>query len=443
MPRTESLCRTTRSERIASWATNPWRVSPKSSTVHFSNRPTSPNAQSWDYDAVGNWDSVTTNSTTQTRGANRQNEITSVSGATTPTYDNNGNLTKDENDNRLVWDAWNMMVQVKNSSNVVIVTMGRDALHRHVTDTEGTSLKDRFFGLKWQLFETKAGSNTVSRNVWSPAYVDGMVLRDRDTDSNGTLDERIYPLQDANWNTTALVNASGTVVERETYGPFGVATYRDPSGSALSGSSKDWVFLHQGGEKIAAGDYEFRNRVLSPTFGRWLSNDPIGFGAGDVNTYRYIANNSIKGQDPSGLDWWEWIPVAGTIGHAFFVTVPGAKPEEYASAKPSAADCKKDRDLAEKKCSDEIIKLTMGNISKWTGSDFFIGDAFESIGGLIAAAIGKYAIKNGYKGAAITTGVGVVLVIDGIVDFGIVVNGINAISKAATSATESYCKCKC
>jgi len=178
--------------------------------------------------------------------------------------------------------------------------MGRDALHRHVTDTEGTSLKDRFFGLKWQLFETKAGSNTVTRNVWSPAYVDALVLRDRDTDSNGTLDERIYPLQDGNWNTTALVTTSGTIVERETYNPFGVATYRDASGAALSGSSKDWVFLHQGGEKIAAGDYEFRNRIYSPTLGRWLSNDPLGFDAGDVNTYRALTNNPILQVDPTG-----------------------------------------------------------------------------------------------------------------------------------------------
>ena len=260
------------------------------------------NAQSWDYDAVGNWDSVTTNSATQTRGANRQNEITSVSGATAPTYDSNGNLTKDENDYRFVWDAWNMMVQVKNSSNVVIITYGRDALHRHVTDTVSSSVTDRFFSLGWQLLETKTGSNTVTRNVWSPAYVDALVLRDRDTDSNGTLDERIYPLQDANWNTTALVTTSGTIVERETYNPFGVATYRDASGAALSGSSKDWVFLHQGGEKIAAGDYEFRNRVHSPTLGRWLTNDPLGFAAGDVNTFRSFANNPITIVDPSGLD---------------------------------------------------------------------------------------------------------------------------------------------
>jgi RHS repeat-associated protein len=268
------------------------------------------NSQSWDYDAVGNWDSVT-NSTTQTRSANKQNEITSVSGATTPAYDSNGNLTTDENNYRFAYDAWNRLVQVKNSSNVVIVTYGRDALHRHVTDTVGSTVTDRFFSSDWQLLETKVGSNTVTRNVWSPVYVDGLVLRDRDTDANGTFDERLYSLQDANWNTTGLVNAGGTVQERYTYTPFGQVTFRDGSGSTLSNSAKDWVFLHQGGEKIAAGDYEFRNRVYNPNLGRWLSNDPLRFNAGDQNWYRAIGNNPGNDLDPEGL--WSWSGAFGGI----------------------------------------------------------------------------------------------------------------------------------
>ena len=50
-------------------------------------------SQDWNYDALGNWDSVTTDGSTQTRDHNAQNEITSVSGATTPTFDANGNMT--------------------------------------------------------------------------------------------------------------------------------------------------------------------------------------------------------------------------------------------------------------------------------------------------------------------------------------------------------------
>ena len=110
------------------------------------------NALNWDYDAVGNWDSVTTNSTTQTRGANRQNEITSVSGATTPTYDNNGNLTKDENGYRFVYDAWNRLVQIKNSSNTVIATNAFDGLNRKAQVTTSSGTIDRIFSSVVKLY---------------------------------------------------------------------------------------------------------------------------------------------------------------------------------------------------------------------------------------------------------------------------------------------------
>jgi uncharacterized protein RhaS with RHS repeats len=35
--------------------------------------------------------------------------------------------------------------------------------------------------------------------------------------------------------------------------------------------------------------------------GRWLSEDPIGFSAGDHNLYRYVANAATNATDPSGL----------------------------------------------------------------------------------------------------------------------------------------------
>ena len=259
------------------------------------------NSQSWSTDIVGNWNSVTTNGTTQTRGTNKQNEITSVSGATTPTYDNNGNLTKDENNYRFVYDAWNRQVKIKDSSDTVITTNSFNGINENIKVVAGSSTIDRIFSSDWQLLEEKSGSNTVTRNVFSPVYVDALVLRDRDTDANGTLDERLYPTQDANYNVTAILNISGTVQEKYTYTPFGVVTYRDSSGSTISSSTKAWVFLHQGGQINIVGGYDFRNRVLSPTLGRWLTNDPLGFEAGDVNTYRYVGNGPGNGLDPSGL----------------------------------------------------------------------------------------------------------------------------------------------
>jgi RHS repeat-associated protein len=174
-------------------------------------------------------------------------------------------------------------------------------------------LIDKIFGKNdWQVFEDKNGSSTLNRYVWSPVYVDGLVTRDRDTDANGTLDERLFALQDANWNVTGITNTSGTIQERYTETPYGAVTFRDGSGSTISVSTKGWDILHQGAKTDIIGDYDFRNRVYSPTLGRWLTNDPIGFSAGDVNTFRYVGNGPGNGLDPSGMEGF--IPQGGSPG---------------------------------------------------------------------------------------------------------------------------------
>jgi len=43
------------------------------------------------------------------------------------------------------------------------------------------------------------------------------------------------------------------------------------------------------------------NRWYDASVGRWLSEDPIGFAAGDGNLYRYVRNNPATELDPSGL----------------------------------------------------------------------------------------------------------------------------------------------
>ena len=44
-----------------------------------------------------------------------------------------------------------------------------------------------------------------------------------------------------------------------------------------------------------------QSRWYDATTGRWLSEDPIGFGGGDANLYRYCGNGPTDGTDPSGL----------------------------------------------------------------------------------------------------------------------------------------------
>src|SRR5262249_20923590 len=67
-----------------------------------------------------------------------------------------------------------------------------------------------------------------------------------------------------------------------------------------------------------------RARYYSFTIGGWINRDPLGFGAGDTNLYRYVHNTQTEETDPSGLqgpDWYnpftwtrnEWRAFGGSI----------------------------------------------------------------------------------------------------------------------------------
>ena len=102
-------------------------------------------SQSWAFKTLGDFNSQTTDGTKQTRGHNKQNEITSVSGATTPTYDAEGNLTKDQAEQQYVYDAWVQWVLVKNSGGTTIATDGYDGVGRRVTVAEGGTITTLYY----------------------------------------------------------------------------------------------------------------------------------------------------------------------------------------------------------------------------------------------------------------------------------------------------------
>jgi YD repeat-containing protein len=259
-------------------------------------------SQSWGYDALGNWDSVTTDSSTQTRSANAQNEVTSVSGATTPTYDANGNMTQAETGLRFTYDAWNHLVAVKNSAGTTTLeTFAYDGLSRRVANMVSSTTTDLYFSAAWQVLEEKVGGNVSARYVWSPVYVDALVLRDRDTDANGTLDERLWAQQDANFNVTALIDGTGGVVERYAYDPFGSVSIYDVNYVARSGGSNYGVtyLFRAGRQDVVTGDYTFggAGQSYSPTLGRWF-----GAHSARVNPYLFVDNQPQVKTDESSYN---------------------------------------------------------------------------------------------------------------------------------------------
>jgi len=251
------------------------------------NQGSGTHTQAWDYDSLGNWDSVTTDGgTPETRSANAQNQITSISGATTPTYDSNGNMTGDETGKTFIYDAWNRLVAVKSGS-TVLKSYGYDGLNHRVTETTSSTVRDLYYSARWQVVEetvTPVGGGTTKLNVryvWADGYVDDMVYRQRDTNNDGVLDERLWPTHDANFNITALADDAGWAVERYVYDPFGARKVYDADYTLLSASAYEFGHGFQGRPFDAiSGTYNFRNREVSPTLGRPIQVDMLGFGAG-------------------------------------------------------------------------------------------------------------------------------------------------------------------
>src|SRR5581483_10345645 len=142
--------------------------------------------------------------------------MTSVSGATTPTYDNNGNATKDQAGNTYVFDAWNRLVKATSGTNTEVYTV--DAWGRRIsTAVNGGTATHLYYSNQWQVLEEQVSGSMTAQYVWSPVYVDALVERD----SGG---QRLYAQQDANWNVTAVLNATGTVQERYAYDAYGKPT---------------------------------------------------------------------------------------------------------------------------------------------------------------------------------------------------------------------------
>ena len=279
--------------------------------------------KAWNLDALGNWGDtsgsgtvgVTTDGTTDSRTHNQRNQVTAVNmGA--PTYNNNGDMTANEVARQLAYDAWDRLVGVKDVLGAAVESMGYDALGRRASESPaGGTATALYYSKDWQVLEERQAGAAKAQYVWSPLYVDALIERDRDADNNSAtgssqnatgsftsgLEERLYAQQDANFNVTALTNTSGQVVERFAYDPYGADQVLD-LGFSPTTDAYDWVNRFQGGRlQTATGTYDFRNRVYSPTLGRWMQTDPAGYVDG-LNLYEALNGSPADNVDPLGLE---------------------------------------------------------------------------------------------------------------------------------------------
>ncbi len=231
----------------------------------------------------------------------------------TPAYDPSGNMTtipKPADPTQgftAVYDAWNRLVKLSDASGTVQENQydGRNfrVVRKDYSGGVRTETRHFYYTSAWQVLEERvdSSSNPDRQFVWGLRYIDDCILRDRDTSRNGILDERLYALQDGNWNVTAVCDASGDVQERYAYTAYGEPLFLSPGFVEQSGSSFEWEVLFTGQRwDGGSGLYLFRMRVYCAGVGVFVQRDPAGYVDGE-NLCIFLLSRPLSLVDPSGL----------------------------------------------------------------------------------------------------------------------------------------------
>jgi RHS repeat-associated protein len=108
--------------------------------------------------------------------------------------------------------------------------------------------------------------------------------------------------QDHEGSVTHLTDANGTIIEKYRYDVFGTPSFYNGGDVQISTSAYNNRFLFTGREYLGAWIYDYRARLYHGYLGRFMSEDPKGFDAGDYNLFRYCHNDPIDNVDPMGLE---------------------------------------------------------------------------------------------------------------------------------------------
>jgi RHS repeat-associated protein len=151
------------------------------------------------------------------------------------------------------------------------------------------------------------GSTLTNRYLYANGP-DELVCR---TDANGNT--TAWYLTDRTGSVRLIVNAPGTGLYAANYYSFGgIATDSGTGGDRFKYTGREW--------DAEVGLYFNRARYYDPSTARFMSQDPLQLGAGDINLYRYAFNEPPNASDPSGLTsligLWQYPGLAAELGIA-------------------------------------------------------------------------------------------------------------------------------
>jgi RHS repeat-associated protein len=185
-------------------------------------------------------------------------------------------------------------VQVKTSTGTVLSDEKHtyDALDRRIGVTTTSS------GVTSSIWTAYNGSDpyadfnasgTLTTRYLHAEATDALLAR---IGATGTL---AWYITDVAGSVREVVDASGNILDRISYDPFGQVTLE------TSPSQGDRFKYDGGAFSITTVLNYFNARYYDAARGVWISQDPTEFWAGDANLSRYVGNDPMNMVDPSGL----------------------------------------------------------------------------------------------------------------------------------------------